>query len=236
MRHIFIRHIGADNMLGIIGGTSLLFAELPPLNKTEIATPYGGAEVYQGDIALLLRHQHGMPPHQINFPACLSALAIAGVDRVVAFGSVGSLQESIRPGTIIIPDDYASIAAVPTIHNHSQAHAMPGIDATLSAEVASCIPEAQQGGTYVQTSGPRIETKAEVRAFSRMGDVVGMTIASEATLANELGIPFSACCMVDNFAHGIGNDALSYEQILNCARANTKKTEQILERIITRIG
>ena len=140
------------------------------------------------------------------------------------------------PGSIIIPDDYASIATVPTIHNHSQAHAMPGIDAKLSAEVAACIPKAQQGGTYVQTSGPRIETKAEVRALSRMGDVVGMTIASEATLANELGIPFSACCMVDNFAHGIGTDELSYEQILNCARANTKKTEQILEQIITRIG
>jgi 5'-methylthioadenosine phosphorylase len=63
-----------------------------------------------------------------------------------------------------------------------------------------------------------------------------MTIASEATLANELGIPFSAICMVDNFAHGIGDDALSYEQILRCARANTQKTEQILERIIAHIG
>jgi 5'-methylthioadenosine phosphorylase len=224
------------HMLGIIGGTSLLFAELPHLHKTEIATPHGTAEVYRGDIALLLRHQYCMPPHRINFPACLSALAIAGVDRVVAFGSVGSLQKSIPPGSIIIPNDYASMAAVPTIHNHSQAHAMPGIDAMLSAEVATCIPEAQQTGTYVQTSGPRIETKAEVRALSRIGDVVGMTIASEATLANELGIPFSAICMVDNFAHGIGDDALSYEQILRCARANTQKTEQILERIIAHIG
>jgi 5'-methylthioadenosine phosphorylase len=88
----------------------------------------------------------------------------------------------------------------------------------------------------VQTSGPRIETKAEVRALSHIGDVVGMTIASEATLANELDIPFSAICMVDNYAHGIGDDALSYEQILSFARANTQKTEQILERIIAKIG
>lgn len=223
-------------MLGIIGGTSLLFAELPDLNKTEIATPHGAAEVYLGDVALLLRHQYGMPPHRINFPACISALAIAGVDRIVAFGSVGSLNKSIRPGSIIIPDDYASMAAVPTIHNHSQAHVMPVIDSDLSAEVFACIPEAQNKGTYVQTSGPRIETKAEVRALSQVGDIVGMTIASEATLANELGIPFSAICMVDNYAHGIGEEGLSYEQILNYARANTKKTEMILERIITRIG
>ncbi|WAI01228.1 MTAP family purine nucleoside phosphorylase [Methanogenium organophilum] len=223
-------------MLGIIGGTSLLFAELPDLKKTEIATPYGTAELYLGDIALLLRHQHEMPPHQINFPACISALAIAGVDRAVAFGSVGSLNKSIRPGSIIIPDDYLSMAPVPTIHNHTQEHIMPAIDAGLSREISSCIPESEIGGTYVQTGGPRIETKAEVRALSEIGDLVGMTIASEATLCNELDIAFSAICMVDNYAHGIGEDELSYEQILNFARANTKKTEMILERIITRIG
>jgi 5'-methylthioadenosine phosphorylase len=223
-------------MLGIIGGTSLLFAELPDLKKTEIATPYGPAELYVGDIVLLLRHQYGMPPHRINFPACISALAIAGVDRAVAFGSVGSLKKSIRPGSIRIPDDYVSMASVPTIHNHSQEHVMPGIDASLSAEISACIPESQKGGTYVQTSGPRIETKAEVRALSEIGDIVGMTISSEATLSNELNMPFSAICMVDNYAHGIGEDELSYEQILNTARANTKKTEMILERIITRIG
>ena len=223
-------------MLGIIGGTSLLFAELPDLKKTEIATPYGPAELYLGDIALLLRHQHGMPPHRINFPACISALAIAGVDRAVAFGSVGSLKKSIRPGSIVIPDDYVSTAPVPTIHNHSQEHVMPAIDAGLSAEISACIPESQIGGTYVQTAGPRIETQAEVRALSAKGDLVGMTVASEATLCNELEIPFSAICMVDNYAHGIGDDELSYEQILNFARANTKKTEMILERIITKIG
>ena len=223
-------------MLGILGGTSLLFAELPDLKKTEIATPYGPAELYLGDIALLLRHQHGMPPHRINFPACISALAIAGVDRAVAFGSVGSLKKSIQPGSIIIPDDYVSMAPVPTIHNHSQEHVMPSIDPKLSAEISACIPESKIGGTYVQTVGPRIETKAEVHALSAMGDLVGMTVASEATLANELEMAFSAICMVDNYAHGIGDDTLSYEQILNYARANTKKTELILERIITKMG
>ena len=223
-------------MLGIIGGTSLLFAELPDLKKTEIATPYGPADLFLGEIALLLRHQHGMPPHRINFPACISALALAGVDRVVAFGSVGSLKKSVSPGSIIIPDDYVSTAPVPTIHNHSQEHVMPSIDDHLSAEVATCIPEATTGGTYVQTGGPRIETQAEVRALSAMGDLVGMTVASEATLANELEMAFSAVCMVDNYAHGLGDDTLSYEQILNYARANTKKTEMILERIITTIG
>ncbi|WP_243671077.1 hypothetical protein [Methanoculleus chikugoensis] len=51
-------------MLGIIGGgTSLLFADLPALEKTTVATPpYGKAEVHTGAFALLLRHQHNLPP------------------------------------------------------------------------------------------------------------------------------------------------------------------------------
>ena len=41
------------------------------------------------------------------------------------------------------------------------------------------------GGIYVQTAGPRFETKAEVNVLKKLGDVVGMTMASEATLCME---------------------------------------------------
>ena len=47
-------------MLGIIGGTALLQAELPPLERKLVATPYGTAEVYAGKIAVIKRQ----PPHQ----------------------------------------------------------------------------------------------------------------------------------------------------------------------------
>ena len=45
-------------MLGIIGGTGLFHAEIPPLDKKTIATPYGPAEIWLGDMALVMRHQH----------------------------------------------------------------------------------------------------------------------------------------------------------------------------------
>ena len=38
-------------MLGIIGGTSLLFCDLPSLEKQTIATPYGAAEVHTGAVS-----------------------------------------------------------------------------------------------------------------------------------------------------------------------------------------
>jgi len=84
----------------------------------------------------------------------------------------------------------------------------------------------------VQTRGPRIETVAEVNALGWIADVVGMTLASEATLAGELGMKFAALCTVDNYANGLGDEVLTYEHILSTSRENRARTEEILMKII----
>ena len=219
-------------VLGIIGGTSLLFADLPPLEKKTIATPYGPAEVHTGAFALLLRHQHNLPPHRINYRACLSALAILGVDEIVAIGSTGSLKPEIAPGSIVIPTDYLSVTDIPSIHECSIGHVCPELDAELVRTLGDLIPEARTGGVYAQTPGPRLETVAEVRALAKVADLVGMTVASEATLALELGMRFAAVCTVDNYANGLGDKTLTYEHILAISQANARRTEKILEKIV----
>lgn len=223
-------------MLGIIGGTSLMYADLPETRKTTVPTPFGPAEVLSGEVTLLMRHQFNTPPHRINYPACISALRLSGVTKIIAFGSVGSLNMSIGPGEIVLPDDYLSISKVPSIYNNSIAHASPSIDAGLHRELSRVVPEAVNGGTYVQTEGPRLETKAEIRALKGLGDVVGMTVASEAAIANELSIPFAAVCTVDNFCQGLGTDDISYDYILEQSRKSTKRTEKIFEDIIEKIA
>lgn len=219
-------------MLGIIGGTSLLFSDLPDLEKKNIATPYGPAEVFCGEFAMLMRHQNGLPPHRINFRACLSALAIAGVNRVVALGSVGSLQKEIEPGSMLIPSDYLSVTEIPSIHDHAIDHVMPEIDEDLANELSGLVPEARMGGIYVQTPGPRIETISEVLALAPLADVVGMTVASEATLAKELGMRFASLCMVDNYAHGLNHEVLTYGHILEKAKEHKDRTENIVQIIV----
>jgi len=223
-------------VLGIIGGTSLLFADLPPLAKTTVATPFGKAEVHAGAFALLLRHQHNLPPHRINYRACLAALAILGVDTVVAFGSAGSLKPEIPPGSIVIPNDYLSVTDIPSVHECTIDHIRPELDADLVRTLGELVPEARMGGVYAQTRGPRIETVAEVKALARAADVVGMTVASEATLARELGMRFAAICTVDNYANGLGEETLTYEHILETSRANCRRTEKILTTIVERLA
>jgi 5'-methylthioadenosine phosphorylase len=224
-------------MLGIIGGTSLLFSPLPNLEKKRVDTPFGNAELLAGDkVVLLMRHQQDLPPHRINFRANLAALAIAGADRIVAFGSSGSLNHDISPGMLVIPTDYLSMIEIPSIHDHAVAHVMPELSPELSQELRRVIPAARFGGTYVQTRGPRFETIAEIAVLSRFADLVGMTLASEATLSRELGMPFAAICTVDNYANGLADGVLTWDEVLGISRQFRERTGRILDTMIQQMA
>nr|WP_321353263.1 MTAP family purine nucleoside phosphorylase [uncultured Methanoregula sp.] len=219
-------------MLGIIGGTSLLFAKLPELETRTVHTPFGNTDLLVGDIVLLMRHQHDRPPHRVNFRANLAALAIAGVDRIVAFGSSGSMNPDMAPGALVIPADYISLADVPSIHDHAVVHVMLELSRELSEALHRAVPESRLGGTYVQTRGPRFETAAEIKALAKVADLVGMTLASEATLARELGMPFAAISTVDNYANGLTDAPLSWDEVLEISRQYRERTGEILNTII----
>ncbi len=222
-------------MLGIIGGTSLLEFSFAEWEKKIIHTPYGTSEVLLGsDIVLLLRHQNRRAPHRIAYRSHIAALAIIGVDRIIGIGSTGSLRSSINPGTLVIPDDYFSITPSPSIFNHSIGHISPEFSPDLLQMLAEVVPDAHVGGTYIQTDGPRIETIAEIRWMAEVADIVGMTIASEATVAKEFDIPFAAVCTVDNYANGISQDEVTYDQIVANSRLYKERTDRMMNAIFTR--
>jgi 5'-methylthioadenosine phosphorylase len=223
-------------MLGIIGGTSLLFSDLPPLEKRIIHNPFGNSEIMCGDFALLLRHQNDRPPHRINYRSHLASLALAGVDRVITIGSAGSLKRDILPGSILVPSDYLSTTTIPSIHERRIRHVHPGFTGKFAEELARTVPESTYGGVYAQTRGPRIETMAEVRALASGADIVGMTVASEATLAVELGMEVCALCTIDNYANGLSDEVLTYEHILASAAQHKERTGELMERIVRRFA
>jgi 5'-methylthioadenosine phosphorylase len=221
-----------NNMLGIIGGTSLLEFTFAEWKKKVVHTPYGSSHLLiTSDIALLMRHQNQRAPHRINYHAHIAALAISGVDRIIGFGSTGSLKTSIKPGSLVIPDDYFNLSFSPTVFNHTIGHILPEFSPFLIKQLSDVIPDAHLGGTYIQTNGPRIETAAEIRWMSEVADIVGMTIASEATISRELNIPFAAICSVDNFANGLSSELVTYDQIVSNSRLYKERTEQVLGTI-----
>jgi 5'-methylthioadenosine phosphorylase len=59
-----------------------------------------------------------------------------------------------------------------------------------------------------------------------------MTCASEAALANELGIEVAALCTVENYANGLEQGAPSWEAIRDAARANADRMGGIVSKIV----
>lgn len=72
-----------------------------PITIASLETPAGTVT-----LAFLARHglHHSIPPSKVPARANIAALKHLGVKAIVAFSAVGSLQEDIRPGDIVIPD------------------------------------------------------------------------------------------------------------------------------------
>lgn len=232
----------ARPVVGIIAGSGLRGASLfegcePRPMDTPFGAPSDAPRVgRQGDAGVVLLARHGperrIPPHRVNHRANLWALKELGATAILATASSGSLKKSIRPGAFVIPHDFVSFWSIPTFHDEDVVHATPGLDPRLRDILATAGKTAKTSvrthGVYVQTTGPRLETPAEITHFATLGDVLGMTMASEATLANELGIPYAAVCSVDNYCNGIVDVPLTFEAI----RATQEQNRDALARIV----
>lgn len=188
---------------------------------------------------MLNRHGAGdvpLPPHRINFRANIAALAELGYKDVLAFNSVGSLRAQLCPGTFVSCSDYVSFQQAPaTYYDDRITGSASGIANNLLPRlVAGLAPEftVATGQTYVQTCGPRFETKAEIRIIRQWGDVVGMTLAPEADLCTELGLRYTSLGMVDNYANGLEGTAIDFASFKHLVQGNQARVNRFTARVL----
>ncbi len=187
-----------------------------------VRTRYGKATVlrttFQGKPVIILpRHglQHEVPPHRINHRANLKALHQLGVTAVLGILAVGSLSAHVPPGTVVVLDQFLDFTRgrIPTffhggrtgvVHTTMTEPYCPALRERFAALAAARRLPFVPRGTYVCTSGPRLETAAEIRMFRQLGgDVVGMTGVPEVCLARELGLHYAGVAYSVNWAAGI---------------------------------
>jgi purine nucleoside phosphorylase len=225
----------------LIGGTSLMYSKIFSSWKTEqIKTAYGVVQFKMNEKSIFLQ-RHGkawVPPHMISHKANIQAMKDLGVEKIIAINSVGSLKTALKPGAFIVPDDFISLWQIPTFFDSDMKFIVPEMDTKLAKLLYdSCkeqIAHLRFGGIYIQTMGPRLETKAEIRMLKGYGHVIGMTMASEATLSMEYGIPYASLCSVDNYCNGLVKVPLTMQQITNNVAKNIKIIEGVIEMLVTR--
>ena len=92
-------------------------------------------------------------------------------------------------------------------------------------------------GTVITIEGPRFSTKAESKMFRIWGaDLINMSIAPEATLANEAGIPYVVVAMSTDYdCWKEDEEPVSWEAILKIFHENSEKVKQLLVEVIPKI-
>lgn len=244
--------------LAVIGGTGVYDPSLlSDVREETVATPYGPAQVTAGRLAaggdvevlFLARHGrgHSVPPHRINYRANIWALRELGADRVVATAAVGSLRPEIKPGEVVIVDQFLDFTksrcstffdgeGKGVAHVDVSKPYCPGLRPALAGAAQAAGVTAHAGGTYVCTEGPRFETPAEIRMFARLGgDVVGMTGVPEVVLARELSLCYASVATVTNYAAGISTEPLTHREVLEVMAANAATMRAILRRTLAAV-
>jgi 5'-methylthioadenosine phosphorylase len=238
--------------LAIIGGTGVYDPKmLDNLSDFIVETRYGTALLAKGtykgtEVAFLARHgtKHGTPPHKVNYRANIAALVKLGVKRVIATAAVGSLNETMPPGAMVLLSQFLDFTKcregtffdggdAGVVHTDFTEPYCPSLNQMLVKAAKTEGLELLNGGCYVCAEGPRFETPAEIRAFKTLGgDLVGMTNVPEVVLAREAGLCYSTVALSTNFAAGISPTVLTHHEVLDVMAANVEKVRNLLARVI----
>ncbi|MCE2509758.1 MAG: S-methyl-5'-thioadenosine phosphorylase [Alphaproteobacteria bacterium] len=243
--------------LGIIGGSGLYEIEgLANTRWISLESPFGAPsdEFLFGELAgrplvFLPRHGRGhrLSPGAINYRANIDAMKRAGVTEILSLSAVGSLRETLAPGTFVIVDQFVDrttqreksfFGAGLVAH---VAMAKP-VCARLSQAVEKACRNAGiayvQGGTYLVMEGPQFSTLAESEFYRSAGfDVIGMTNMPEAKLAREAEICYATVAMVTDYdCWHPDHDSVTVEAILKVLFANADRARELVRGVVPLTG
>lgn len=240
--------------LGVIGGSGVYnIAGIQVLKEHEISTPFGEpsdsvieALVDDRKVFFLPRHGRGhrLTPTEINYRANIFALKSLGVSHILSVSAVGIMQEHIKPGDMIIPDqifDRTKGIRDSSFFGDGVVGHVPFAD-PFSQEMRNCIEEAvkkhapssHSGGTIVVMEGPQFSTRAESRFYRKTLEpvAIGMTALPEAKLAREAEISYGLLAMATDYdCWNEQEDDVSVEAVVQVLRKNAMLASAIVREV-----
>ena len=166
----------------------------------------------------------GQEPKYMTTP--LRALKLAGIKTLVITSAVGSLRESMPPGSLMMVTDHINMSGVSPLAGPNDdafgvrfpdmTEAYPVANREILIEAAKAADITLHEGVFCMVRGPHFETPAEIRAFQILGaDVVGMSMVPEVILANHCGLNVAAVAMVTNLGAGMTEGRLTHDETLS---------------------
>jgi 5'-methylthioadenosine phosphorylase len=243
--------------LAIIGGSGLYELDgLTDVEEVRVATPFGAPSDAiirgrLGDVTMLFLPRHGrghrIPPHRINYRANVFALKTLGAEQLVSVSAVGSLREEIKPGDMVLVDQFidrtrqrastffddAGVVAHVGFAEPTDA----GLRVALQAAVEAAGGRVHASGTYVCMEGAQFSTRAESLMYRSFGaHVIGMTNLTEAKLAREAELPYATLAMSTDYdCWHQSEEVVTVEAVLAVLRHNVDLAKNTLRGLVQRL-
>jgi len=244
--------------VGIIGGSGLDDPKiLENAREVRVDTPYGKpssalnvGKIDGVDVVVLARHgrRHQFSPSQVNYRANIHALNDQGVTHIIASTACGSLREEIARGDFVIVDQFIDFTRHRKVTFHEsfeQGEVHTPMADPFDAEMRKSLYETSKelgfkthnSGTVITIEGPRFSTRAESNMFKLWGaDVINMSIAPEAVLANEVKIPYAVVAMSTDYdCWKEDEEPVSWEAVMKVFNMNAERVKKLIVSVISRI-
>ena len=252
----------------VIGGTEAYNLDREDIGtiveEVRMETPYGLANKISimdigKDKLVGFMSRHGEKGYSVSAPFVNSRANIyagkeLGARRVLSWNGAGAISPHITPGDYVVIDDYIDMTKKRDYTYYvgkgygfirQNPAFCPECRSALLESAREFEPRTFDGGVYVCTEGPRLETKAEIKAYGMWGgDVVGMTIIPELYLAKELEMCYASLTYISNFAEGsdrLGNangsifSAMLPDDIAKRMKDSTKVLPQIFKNAMIKL-
>ena len=196
----------------------------------------GGVEV-----AVLSGRQHTYETGQADaMKGAIRTLAALGVRVLLTTNAAGSLDTSMRPGSLMVLCDHLNMTQRTPLHGEAGVDRFvdlrdaydPALRAVARGVAAECDVTLHEG-VYAWMLGPQFETPAEIRMLRLLGaHAVGMSTVPETILARHAGLRVLALSMFTNLGCGLEDEALSHGHTLAVAQQGAATALRFIEALL----
>lgn len=226
------------------------YSSIPHFPLTTVVGHSGSlvfGKLHNHDVVLMQGRFHyyeGYTMKEVVFPYYV--LKALGIETMILTNACGGINTSYEPGDIVVIEDFINLVIqnpLIGINDESLGPRFPDMTEPYSIDLmekarssAEKLHLPYKTGVYGFFSGPYYETKAEIRAYGRMGcDLIGMSTVPETIALNHMGVKVLAFAVVTNMATGIQTTKHSHAHVVEMANQAASKLSVWLDNLLQTI-
>ncbi len=183
----------------------------------------------------------GYSMEKVTLP--VRVMSMIGVKTLIVTNAAGAVNESFKPGDLVIIDDYINLSGRNPLRGKNLDRFGPRFpDMTYAYDPELRAVAEQEAkklgidvhhGVYCWMNGPSFETPAEIRMARILGaDLVGMSTVPETIVARHCGMRVLGISSVTNMAAGVLDTPINHEEVLAVGEAVREPFRKLVDAVI----